>query len=247
MGVVKEYWFQVQEEERERWIREHLDDEDADEYTEGWDEVAEEYAMMLEGQEFEAEYQWFKNQSHSELHEIFINEIVKLKELISTQVAIQHEQTFLKMIYAHSVTLLESFLSDTVKSLIITNNEYFENAIRKVDDLKKSKFNLSEISSQTDGAVGLAVKTLSTVLYHNIPKVSQILDAILDCKLSLEIDKVGYITSVRHDIVHRNGKTTEGDLIEIDVDITKQAIAEIEEFVENLQLKINEANKCITN
>jgi len=240
VGAVKGYWFQVQEEERERWIREHLDDEDADEETERWDELANEYDMMLEAQEFEAEYQWFKKQCYSALHDIFINEIDKLKELFDTQVAIQHEQTIYKMIYAHSVTLLESFLSDTVKSLIIRKTEYFENAIRNVEDLKKSKFNLSEISTQTNGAVGLAVKTLSTILYHNIPKVSQILNSIVGCKLSLEIDRMGYITSVRHDIVHRNGRTTEGALIDIDKDTVKQAITDIEEFVDKLQIKLNE-------
>jgi len=240
LGSAKEYWFQIQEEERDRWIREHLDDEEADKETEGWDELAHEFAMMLEAQELEAEYQWFKKQSYSEIHKTFIREIKTLRELVTTQVAIHHEQTFYKMMYAHSVTLLESFLGDTVKSLVVKNNKYFENAIRNVDDLKKSKFSLTEISVQADGALGLAVKSLSDVLYHNIPKVSKILDAILGCELSLKLDKTVHITKVRHDIVHRNGKTIKDDLIHIDVDTVKQAIDDIEEFVESLQLKLDE-------
>ncbi len=240
MSRTTEYWFEVQEELRENWIRDHL----SDEYSEEWDELAQEYDLIHEGlreaAEFEAEYRWLREQTYSELHDKFVSEISTLKELISTSVAFHHEDAFFKMIYAHAVTLLETFLGDTAISLVIENPKYFANSISKVDELKKTKFSLTEISEESDGAKGLAVKTLSTVLYHNIPKAKRILESIIGSSLSVAIDKVGYITSVRHDIVHRNGKTLDGEKIDIDREITSQAIEDIESFVRDLQIKINE-------
>ncbi len=235
----------VQDEEMDDWIREQLQDQEADENTEGWSELEEEYARLQENlrdfYEYEAELEWYENNSYSEMHDQFILEIIGLKEILESTVQSGHEQTTYKMIYAHSVTLLESFLGDTIKSLIISNEKFFSNAATNVDELKKARFSLSDIAKQRDGVVGLAVIKLSEVLYHNIPKVKRIYESVLGESLDTDIGKIDQITSTRHDIVHRNGKTTDGEKIEISKEIVEVAIQDIESFVNSLQTSINRA------
>lgn len=247
MGRAKEYWMEMQDEEKSNWIREQLGDELADEETEGWDELSIQYSYMQESiresADLEAEFRWYKQHSYSEMHESFNNNINDLKDLLRNNVFVQYEETYYKMVFAHAVTLLESFLSDTVKSLVVSSDQCLANAIAKVDELKKKKVGLADIKNQKDGLIGLVLKELSEIMYHNIPKVVRVLEGILDSSITVEQKDVCYVTSVRHDIVHRNGKTVEGDIIDLDIDAVVQAIETIEQFVLALQIKIFEASK----
>ena len=51
MGLAKQRWMERMEdeawEERAEWIRERLDDPEADEDTEGWNELSEEFDQEL--------------------------------------------------------------------------------------------------------------------------------------------------------------------------------------------------------
>ncbi|MEZ8468519.1 hypothetical protein AB6D20_025990 [Vibrio splendidus] len=162
MSSVKEYMFELQEAEMHQWIREHLDDEDADEETPGWHDLALEWGYLQDHEQEQSDFfDWYTAHSYSEIHRTFQYQIHKLRDLIEMQVAVFHEETFYKMAYAHAVTLMESFLADTVRSLILSNETYFINAIHKVETLKESKYTLAEIAKQPDGAKGFAIKELS--------------------------------------------------------------------------------------
>lgn len=244
MSSIKEHWFDVQEQEKHEWIRQHLYEEDADEETEGWEDLANEYDLLQESlrekAEFEAELGWYDETSYSELHEHFLNEIHDLKVILDSKINILHQEAMYKMIYAHSVALLESFLGDTLKTLISSNEAIFENAINKIEELTKAKFELKDIAKQKDGAKGLAIKELSKVLYHNIPKVKRLYECSLDQNLNIDISEIDKITKIRHDIVHRNGKSIDGKLVFLDAEIVNQTISQIKEFASSLQLAINQ-------
>ena len=240
MSITKEYMFDLQQEEMEQWIKEHLGDEDADEETPGWDTLVQEWSYMQESlQEDHESLQWYDSHSYSDLHRSFQFQIHNLRDLTYLQVAISHEETFYKMTYAHAVTLMESFLADSVRSLILSDDKYFQNAICKVEDLKDIKYSLRDIVKQQDGARGFAIKELSGVMYHNIPKVREILKSVLGQPIFIDISDVCRITTLRHDIVHRDGKTTDGTLIKVDKEIALEAIAGVELFVDKLASEIS--------
>ncbi|RBP78463.1 hypothetical protein DET47_109145 [Shewanella putrefaciens] len=46
-----------------------------------------------------------------------------------------------RMTYAHSVSLLEAFLGETVKSLVNNNDRFFVNSF-KIEELKNAKYTL---------------------------------------------------------------------------------------------------------
>lgn len=240
MSSTTEYILGLQEEEMRAWICEHLEDEDADEETPGWDDLAQEWSYMQASYEDEIQQnEWYISHSYSDIHNTFQSQIHKLKDLFDIPVATFHEETFYKMAYGHAVTLMESFLADTVRSLIITNDDYFTNAINNVDCLKKAKFSIVDIAKQKDGAKGFAVAELSKVMYHNVCKVKEILNAIIGKKIQVNITDVSTITTLRHDIVHRDGKTTDGKLIKVDREIVIDTINSIEEFVNTISSQLD--------
>ncbi|WP_206483874.1 HEPN domain-containing protein [Thalassotalea sp. G2M2-11] len=245
MSSTKEYWFAVQEEQKEAWIRDHLEDEDSDEYSDEWERLSEEYDEKEESfraqAELEEELYWLNERSYSEEYIKFNEEISKLKEMLNKIVIFEFKETIIKMTYAHSVTLLESYLSDTLKLLVVKHPNLLENAILNVDGLKKAKFSLTQINKSPNGVVSLVLGELSDYLYHNIPKVINVYSAVLGCKLNLDISEIDTVTKVRHDIVHRDAKTKDGSPIVLNEEVALKAVTDIEIFVHALQEQIDGA------
>ncbi len=230
MGSLKDYIIDLQD-EKEEWIRTQLDVPDADERHPLWSEYESSFYDMKLKEATVSDILWYTNQTNKSLYAQLSDDLDQLKEIIAPGVtAVGFEAPLHKMVYTYSVTLLETFLSDTVKSLILNNDKYFENALRNVEELKKTSVNLITLWTLPDGVKGLALQKLSEILYHNIPKVKEMIDAIVGCKLNINISKVNQIVSLRHDIAHRNGKTQEGDDLYIDAEVVEDAICSIEEF-----------------
>ncbi|MCB2426903.1 hypothetical protein [Methylophaga pinxianii] len=245
MGHFKELWQDLQQEDRDEWIRNRLDNDESDEYAEEWQELSRKYddwmEHLLETAQIDEDFDWYRNQAYSSIYEQFQIEISRLKLIIGQNYNYDEELTFCKMVFAHAVTLLETYLGDSVKYLVLSEEKYLKNAINKIDELKKAKFSLIDIHYQKDGVQGFVLIELSKVMYHNISKVKRILESIIDTPLEIDISMVGYIASVRHDIVHRNGRSIDGESIDLHPELVNEAISGIESFAKQLQFKINEA------
>lgn len=246
MSSIKEHLFDVEQARAERWIREHLGDESADENSPGWRELEIEYSNLQEyladQATFEAELQWLQDNSTSLIHEIFTVNVEELKGFVDSSFADESKVMVNKMAYAYAVTLLESFLGDTLKSLVSENESFFKNAISNVDELRKARYSLEDLASGEVSAKGLAIKKLSDILYHNIPKTIKAYEAALGISINIDLTRIVEIVGIRHDIAHRNGITKDGESIEIsDLDM-EQLFIVITTFAEQLHQEITAAS-----
>ncbi|KJY99081.1 hypothetical protein [Pseudoalteromonas ruthenica] len=250
MSSVKEYLFEIQNERADEWIRERLSDAQLDEDSEEWQQLASEYSNyqdhLLEEAEWEAELKWLKENGSSNIHRFFVDELNALKTMAesnlghSTKMAFMlHSNIVVKMSYAYAVTLLESFLGDTLKALITEREDFLHNAIRNVEEVSKAKYSLAELAETDLNICNLAVKHATEILFHNIPKVKKVYEQVLGVKLQLDISKVSKITALRHDIVHRNGYSKDNEPINLNAQDLYQAIEDIREFTSSLQKQIN--------
>jgi hypothetical protein len=139
------------------------------------------------------------------------------------------------MVYAHAVTILEVYLEDIAKALIMTEESYLANTIKNVQPFCDTKYNLAHISLENNGIKKFVLSKLSDNLFHDIPKVLKILSGIVDKKLNVSINDICSVTSTRHDIVHRNGKNKHGESIEIAHSATLEALNTVETFANQLR------------
>ena len=242
MGRMSDLMIDMENERADEWIRERLTDEDADEESEEYRELADEYynlqEYLAEQAEFEFELAWLQENGSSIIHKNFIEELNELKE-IEEKTSINKTYMINRMSYAYAVTLLEAFLGDTAKSLITENEIFFKNSW-KINELKKARYSLEFLATNDIDAKGLAAKELSNILYHNIPKVKKIFEIILGSRIDIDISELEKIMSIRHDIVHRNGKTKEGETLYLNNENVSGMISHIEKFSHDLQIIINE-------
>lgn len=242
MGSMSDLMIELENEKADQWIRDRLEDEDVDEESEEYKDLADEYSnlqeYLREQFEFEEDLKWLKKNDSSTIHRLFLEEISELEKLIINNPLKTKPYIMYRMTYAHSVSLLEAFLGDTVKSLVNDNDRFFVNSF-KIAELKNVKYTLEFLATTESNPRALAIKELSKILYHNMPKVKIIFETILGKKIELNISEVDKITKIRHDIVHRNGKNKEGNPIYLDQKDITDMFLEIKSLANELQKIVN--------
>lgn len=256
MGTMSELQIALDEqsfdEVKDDWIRERLEicgeeaEEDSKRWLElesEWEEVAEEYAQEIEWEKEAAEEAaeeaqwlqdklWYREKTHVDFYNEFSNSITEMEQLLANfNEQYVDTSTIYKMVYAHSVTAMETFLADSLKSFLLSDDKYIYSAISSLSELKDQSFKLKKILDKKGGVKEIAIEETSKLMYHNIPKIKKVYESILGIKINYEIGSIIKITKHRHDIVHRGGKTIDNEEIPLSRELVQDAIDEIKKFI----------------
>ncbi|OKP21767.1 hypothetical protein [Serratia fonticola] len=246
MGRSKELLEEKMESEKLRWIREHLgaeDDEELDEYSNEFYSAEQAYQELIDyhrlQQEIDDDIDWIKFQK-SEFERrnpqtVILNNYNKvLDELASVSIESAND-IIVKMRFSYAVTILEACLFEMIKSFVLTNDIYVKNALNNLNGLNDQKITLGE-AFECDRSSFFQEKVISflstDLLYHNISKVFNTYRVIVGTNQPhIDIQTVSKIMSLRHDVVHRDGKSKEGISVELSYDILISSINAIKEFL----------------
>ena len=244
MGTGSNWAVEVAEEKyneaKSEWIKNALNDPEADEYTEGWFDLSERYDEEANNYSdyLEAEYEWYSSQDHSNFFIEFNRTIDKIRRILSSTIDQTVMNTIYKMIHIHAVTAMETYLGDSLKSAVIGNKIYIANAARNLDELSKKNFKLSEILSYEGDIEKIVLEQLGKYLYHDVLRVMKIYKATLGFSYTYDLKPLIEITTVRHDLVHRNGKNNEGVRVDLNPVDLKNAIDEVDKFINYLETSL---------
>ena len=140
-----------------------------------------------------------------------------------------YNQTIQRMIYSNVITVMEVYLSDTMKTNVVNREATKRQFVRKSEALKRDKnFSLNDIYEEMEKIDGKIIKEIDETSFHSMKVVPALFKSVLDC--TFPEDKVGILkdkVDIRHDIVHRNGKDVNGKPIEI----TENDIVELIDLV----------------
>lgn len=142
--------------------------------------------------------------------------------------------TFFKMVDAFAVTAMEAYLSGTLIKKVKENDDYLLNAAQKIEDLKDEKMTLYEVVKNPDQAKNRILEKLYEFMYHNLPKIKCIYEAVFGIKIDYPLKDLMSIVRRRHDIVHRNGKNKDGVEIVLTAAMVEQDIDVISSFVKKI-------------
>lgn len=226
------------------WIDENFPDINEEDDPEEWEEAMCAFHAYCENQErleqerhWQEEFDYYVSLPLNEPYSRLRGDIRELKAMITHMDDPGFTPTFAKMIYAHAVTVLEVYLQSITKALILSSDQYLRNTISNVEPFCREKFKLSEISLEEDGIKKFVLGKLSDNLFHNIPKSLAVIGGVINKQLiqQMDISDIENVTSIRHDIVHRNGQNKDGENIDISMDSTLRALVVVETFTEQLR------------
>jgi hypothetical protein len=180
--------------------------------------------------------------SNSEFHETFLNEIEKLKNLNQLEIKDPSlRRTLQGHVYVGVITCLETYLSDAFVNTVLSQDTYLRAFFKTFKDFSNQKFELNNLFDYVDKIKERAKAAMLGVLYHNLPKVRGMYQDTFGIKFPI-ISDVHKATMIRHDLVHRNGKTKDGEKVHIDSETVDDLIKTVKAFVNQIEYQLQEAN-----
>ena len=146
-----------------------------------------------------------------------------------------------RQLFITAIGALETFLSETFINLTHENDEFFRNFIETYPNFKERKFQLNEIYGEYDKLKETAKKEMLEIIYHNLAKVRNMFISTFKIDFP-EIAELSKAVNTRHDLVHRNGKTKNGENITIQKETVANLLLIILDFVENISNSLNLKN-----
>jgi len=135
--------------------------------------------------------------------------------------------------YISIIAALEAFLSETFVNLTNDNPGYFRKFVETFHDFKDRKVELKQIFSEYDKIRETGKIAMLEVIYHNLPKVSGMYEATFGIQFP-EYKDIYQCVLVRHDLVHRNGKTKDGKAVTIDTAAVDDVIEKATDFANKI-------------
>lgn len=143
-----------------------------------------------------------------------------------------------RQIFIGIIATMETFLADAFINLTFDNDKYFRNFIETHPEFQKRKFELKEIFEQSDKLKETAKKVMLDTIYHNLPTVREMYRETFEIDFPKIKGAYEYVLK-RHNLVHRNGKTKEGEIVVIDEKVIEGLIKTVNELVFGVAEKLN--------
>lgn len=174
----------------------------------------------------------------------FNESIDKIKELSEQTISPTLENSFFNMLYSSTITTLETYLFDTLKYNLNNEEEFLRNFVSSYDkygngkDIKILKFEYREIFEAYENILFKVNEDISYILFHKLSTIRNIYKGTFDIDFN-DIDELIPCVLIRHDIVHRNGKTANDVLHVIKKDEVLVLCDIVSAFIDDIEEKIN--------
>ncbi|WP_156880543.1 hypothetical protein [Thermomonas fusca] len=121
-------------------------------------------------------------------------------------------QLILQMSHGMLISSLEAYLSDLAIHWVREKPEVLRRLLATCPDLKSRTLTLSELFARHE-SIGAEIHSfLTDFVWHRLDKAKPLLSAALDIPIP-DISNIYKEVLVRHDIIHRSGRTKSGDAV----------------------------------
>lgn len=171
----------------------------------------------------------------TKFHEHFISSINDLIELNTGK----RNPVLQRMIFSSVITTMEAYLSDTMKRNVLNRNAIKRRFVESLDKFVKNKISSSTVFSFMESLDQKITEEIDSISFHNVDIVTGLYKNVLLC--NFPEDKVSDLkryVDIRHDIVHRNGKSTDGTTVSVTKNELRELINLVREVVEHIDKQI---------
>lgn len=175
---------------------------------------------------------------HTSFFYSFEENVQNLKHLL--EIKTDKQQALNYLLYSNVITLLETYLSDVFISTVCNFLPLMRRLLESDPEFKNRKFDLSDIFSKYDNLHTDIQEYLSGLLYHNISKIKNLYESVLSISFPSDLVFLYKAVDVRHDLVHRNGKSKKGIKHKIGKTDVDNLLSSVITFITDIDLKIKD-------
>ena len=146
-----------------------------------------------------------------------------------------------RMVFSGAISAMEAYLSSTVISLVTEEPDSMERLLKKDRQLSSEKVTLHEVFRDHCLVEDRVKNYLSRVLYHNLGRVEEIYRICFEVEVfpseGLK-ERLHRAIELRHDIVHRNGKDSEGKDQDYSTELVLRTMEDVDELITHIQTAV---------
>lgn len=174
-------------------------------------------------------------ESSKHFREEFNDSILGVRRLLQTKVDAADRQCFIRLLYVNVICALEAYLSDRFISSINADQGLFRKFVETTPEFQTQKVPLSDIFKASE-EIEHRVKTyLSEFVWHRLDRVEPMFQETLGIKFPSDMKQLFKAILLRHDFVHRNGKTKDGEDHILTADDIEKLITATQNFVYSVE------------
>lgn len=142
----------------------------------------------------------------------------------------------LRMLYGNVITVLEAYLFDFFVSALKKDEKLLRVIVETNKDFQAKKVPLSEVFKHFEGIDATVQEFLLGLSWHNLPRVEPLFEDVLGIEFEDQhMNELQPAILVRHDIIHRNGKTKDGAEVTIAANDVVTLIRKVRAFMQSIE------------
>lgn len=170
----------------------------------------------------------------------FLNEIKNLEQLLAIKIEKEDvKDILLRQVFISMIGALETYLSDTFINKVTESVYFLEKFVENHPEFRKQKFSLNELFQEQRLIEEKARSIMVETIYHKLPTVKRMYEDTFSISFP-DISTMQKFIIQRHDLVHRNGKTTEGEKVPVSEKTITDLKNEVVDLVGKIEDNINE-------
>lgn len=176
-------------------------------------------------------------------HSIFIESLMDVRSVAEEIDGAHFGTTLARMVLVQQFSVLEAYLADTLTNQVLKNADVLLKAVKEIKGLKEEKVTLAQVVTDSEIVGKMVAIHLRNLLYHKFTKIVEIWKVTLGHSIFPDKDvtrRMFKAAEIRHDCVHRNGKTKEGKKHNIDSPFVKQVDEDIYAMIEHIEFELAE-------
>lgn len=143
-----------------------------------------------------------------------------------------------RMIYSNAITSMESYLSETMKRHVL-NRHAIKRRFIETHTVFNKNIKESDVFGFMDGLDKRLSEEIDKISFHNIGTARDLYNNVLLCDFPEDkLSDLANCIKVRHDIVHRNGKSTDGFIVSVTQDDVEMVIHLVHKIIEYIDKQI---------
>ena len=172
--------------------------------------------------------------ANTEFHGTLTESLTNARKLLNYGVSEDLNNTLHMMLHVNIITALETFLSDAFIGTVIENEQLIRKFVKSNTDFSEKKFALNDIFERMDNIEKEVKGYLIDLIWHNLAKVKNLYKQTLEIDFPDKMENLYKGVAKRHDIVHRNGKTKDGEPIIVTNENLIQLLDEVKSFADHI-------------
>lgn len=161
-----------------------------------------------------------------------------IRSLMSVPVPAELSPSYHRLLFANAIAALETYLSDTFINRVLSSRELLQKYLDSDPKFKERKVAYKDVLREAARLEQEARSELLHLVWHNIGKVKLLYAQVLEVDFG-DLEAIGAAIQIRHDIVHRNGRTKDGSMIEMTCQQVSELLADITDLATRVEIKLD--------